>query len=91
MENLGGTAETLRFRPDCWDEDAFFSSQNKIDRFNIVKLVLAKLGRTEKKYTDLNKKMDELLSKHNQYVRKYGQDIPEVRNWKWRPAKNKNK
>ena len=35
--------------------------------------------------------MDELLSKHNDYVRRYGRDIPEVRNWKWTPAKKKHK
>ncbi|MBQ9793003.1 MAG: phosphoketolase family protein, partial [Clostridia bacterium] len=59
-------------------------------RFNVVKAVLAKLGKKEKAYIELDKKMDELLSKHNQYVRKYGQDIPEVRNWKWAPAKKKH-
>ncbi len=64
--------------------------QNKIDRFNIVKSVLKRLGLDDKLYSDLDKKMDDLLSKHNQYVRKYGQDIPEVRNWKWTPAKKKH-
>ena len=38
-------------------------------------------------YKELNQLMDEMLSKHNEYVRKYGQDIPEVRNWTWHPAK----
>jgi xylulose-5-phosphate/fructose-6-phosphate phosphoketolase len=57
--------------------------QNKIDRFNVVKSILEKLGNTEKRYTNLNQKMDEILSKHNEYVRKFGQDIPEVRNWQW--------
>jgi xylulose-5-phosphate/fructose-6-phosphate phosphoketolase len=64
--------------------------QNKIDRFNVVKSVLAKLNKDDKAYIELNNKMDELLSKHNQYVRKFGQDIPEVRNWKWTPAKKKH-
>ena len=64
--------------------------QNKIDRFNIVKSVLAKLGLKDKSQVDLNDKMDELLSKHNEYVRKFGQDIPEVRNWKWNPAKKQH-
>ena len=64
--------------------------QNKIDRFNIVKAVLKRLGLDDKLYGDLNKKMDDLLAKHNQYVRKNGQDIPEVRNWKWTPAKKRH-
>lgn len=61
--------------------------QNKTDRFNIVKGILAKLNKKDERYKKLDAKMDELLSKHNQYVRKYGQDIPEVRNWTWHPAK----
>lgn len=65
--------------------------QNKIDRFNIVKSVLAKLNKTDDEYVTLNKKMDELLSKHNEYVRKFGQDIPEVRNWKWTAPKSSKK
>ena len=64
--------------------------QNKIDRFNVVKSVLKRLGLDDKLYSDLNKKMDEMLDKHNQYVRKFGQDIPEVRNWKWTPAKKRH-
>lgn len=61
--------------------------QNKIDRFNIVKAILSKLNRKGKEYKELNDLMDEMLSKHNEYVRKYGQDIPEVRNWTWHPQK----
>ncbi len=61
--------------------------QNKIDRFHIVKSVIAHLGDTSKKYASLDARMNELLSKHNEYVRKYGQDIPEVRNWKWHSPK----
>ncbi len=64
--------------------------QNKIDRFNVVKAVLKTLSKTEKPYIDLDRKMDEMLSKHNDYVRRHGQDIPEVRNWKWTPPKRKS-
>ena len=63
--------------------------QNQIDRFHIVKSVIAKIGKDDKRYKDLNNKMDDLLSKHNEYVHKHGQDIPEVRNWKWHSPKKK--
>ena len=56
--------------------------QNKVDRFNIVKEVLSKLPQN-KQVANLNTEMDEMLSRHNAYVRKYGIDMPEILNWKW--------
>ena len=61
--------------------------QNGIDRFNIVKTIIKKLNKKGEKELNLYKQMDSLLAKHNEYVRKYGQDIPEVRNWKWHTPK----
>lgn len=61
--------------------------QNGIDRFNIVKAIIKKLNKKGEKELNLYKQMDSLLAKHNEYVRKYGQDIPEVRNWKWHTPK----
>ncbi|MDD4815733.1 MAG: phosphoketolase family protein [Clostridia bacterium] len=57
--------------------------QNKVDRFNFVKLILSKIPQT-KKVKDLDKKMDEILKKHNKYIAKYGIDLPEVREWSWK-------
>jgi xylulose-5-phosphate/fructose-6-phosphate phosphoketolase len=64
--------------------------QNKIDRFNVVKSIITKLKDDSPEYKKTYKKMEDLLSKHNEYVRRYGRDIPEVRNWKWAPAKKKH-
>ena len=61
--------------------------QNGIDRFNIVKTIIKKLNKKGEKELNLYKQMDSLLAKHNEYVRKYGQDNPEVRNWKWHTPK----
>ena len=57
--------------------------QNKIDRFNLVMLAVKylKISKDEKK--KIIRKMEELLLKHNEYIREYGQDLPEIRNWKW--------
>jgi phosphoketolase len=29
---------------------------------------------------------DNMLFEHKQYINKYGEDLPEIRNWKWSAA-----
>jgi len=31
----------------------------------------------------LNQQLKDKLIKHKQYIDKYGEDLPEIRNWKW--------
>lgn len=57
--------------------------QNKIDRYNLFLSVLDKLGLSEKR-KDLVEKMNKLLEKHKKYIAKYGVDMPEVTNWRWK-------
>ena len=56
--------------------------QNKVDRFNIVKAVLAKLPKTEKTKA-LDDLMDKYLAEHHAHIRKNGTDMPLVQNWQW--------
>ena len=58
--------------------------QNEIDRFHLVKDVIKMVPKLRENADALNQQMDELLIKHKEYIREYGQDIPEVKNWKWR-------
>ena len=58
--------------------------QNEIDRFHLVKDVIKMVPKLRENAAYLNQQMDELLIKHKEYIREYGQDIPEVKNWKWR-------
>lgn len=59
--------------------------QNDIDRFHLVEDVLLRLP--QDKFHDqtahLFQKMENKLVEHRQYIREYGQDLPEVANWKW--------
>lgn len=58
---------------------------NELDRFHLVKdAARAVYG---EKAAEVEEKMDQLLSKHNQYIQKYGEDMPEVTEWKWKPLK----
>ncbi len=57
--------------------------QNHIDRFSLVKEALKQLPQLGNKAGHLNQQMNDLLVKHKNYIDEYGQDIPEVLNWKW--------
>ena len=58
--------------------------QNDIDRFHLVEDVLLRLP--QDKFHDqtahLFQQMENKLVEHRQYIREYGQDLPEVANWK---------
>ena len=57
--------------------------QNGIDRYHLFLSVLDKLGLSEKR-KDLVDLMNDKLIKHKDYIKKYGVDMPEVANWKWK-------
>jgi xylulose-5-phosphate/fructose-6-phosphate phosphoketolase len=43
-----------------------------------------RLPQTADKGIDLKQHLKDKLIEHKQYIDKYGQDLPEIRNWKWR-------
>lgn len=55
--------------------------QNKIDRYD---LILDVLKYTKKKNDDLEDYCHKMLNKHYKYIREYGIDMPEVKNWKYK-------
>ena len=57
--------------------------QNHIDRFSLVKEALKHLPQLGDKAGHLNQQMNDLLVKHKNYIAEYGQDLPEVLDWKW--------
>ncbi|KKU50501.1 MAG: putative phosphoketolase [Parcubacteria group bacterium GW2011_GWA1_47_10] len=56
---------------------------NSIDRYHIVKYVIESLQNKGDKETRLFKLMEEKLDEHRRYVVVHGEDVPEVRNWRW--------
>ena len=57
---------------------------NQMDRFDLVKDVVLNLPDADK-YGQIAAEMDSIISKHNQYIRDEGADLPEVENWTWNP------
>jgi xylulose-5-phosphate/fructose-6-phosphate phosphoketolase len=57
--------------------------QNKIDRYDLVLLAIKYLDIEEKTRSKIQRDMNKLLEKHSAYIREYGQDMPEIVDWKW--------
>ena len=58
--------------------------QNKLDRFNLVKDVINHLPNQGSKETYLMELMQNKLLEHANYIRENGEDMPEIKNWKWK-------
>jgi xylulose-5-phosphate/fructose-6-phosphate phosphoketolase len=56
---------------------------NDIDRFHLVQDVLRRLPKLGSKRNAIKKIMQDKLIEHKEYINKYGQDMPEIRDWKW--------
>ena len=57
--------------------------QNEIDRFNLVKAAIKEMPKYKDKAQVLVNWCDEMLKKHNEYIKQNGIDMPFIRNWKW--------
>jgi xylulose-5-phosphate/fructose-6-phosphate phosphoketolase len=56
---------------------------NELDRFHLVMDAIDRLPQTGDKGIYLKQQLKDKLIEHKQYIEKYGQDMPEIRNWKW--------
>ncbi len=60
---------------------------NELDRFHLVIEAIHRLPSTGPQGQALQKLLANKLVQHREYICKFGQDMPEIRNWHW-PARN---
>ena len=57
--------------------------RNDLDRFHLVHDVAQRVAALAPRAAHIKQAMQEKLIEHRQYVTTYGDDMPEVKNWKW--------
>jgi xylulose-5-phosphate/fructose-6-phosphate phosphoketolase len=58
---------------------------NDLDRFHLVMDTIDRVPQTGSAGVYLKQQLQDKLVEHKQYIDRYGQDMPEVRNWRWHP------
>ncbi len=59
---------------------------NDLDRFHLVMDTIDRLPQTSGRELELKRRLQNKLIEHKQYIDLNGQDMPEIRNWKWDPT-----
>jgi xylulose-5-phosphate/fructose-6-phosphate phosphoketolase len=56
---------------------------NRLDRFHLVLNALERLPMLGAADTAIKEQLNKKLDDHQTYIETYGEDMPEIRNWKW--------
>jgi xylulose-5-phosphate/fructose-6-phosphate phosphoketolase len=57
--------------------------RNDLDRFHLVMDTIDRVPKAAERGIYLKQELQNKLIEHKQYICRYGQDLPEIRNWKW--------
>jgi len=56
---------------------------NDLDRFHLVMDVIDRVPGLSSKYAHMKQAMRDMLVDHREYICEHGDDMPEIRDWKW--------
>jgi xylulose-5-phosphate/fructose-6-phosphate phosphoketolase len=56
---------------------------NDLDRFHLAGDVVDRVPRLQRVGAHFKQRLRNLLVEHKQYIREHGEDMPEIRDWKW--------
>jgi xylulose-5-phosphate/fructose-6-phosphate phosphoketolase len=56
---------------------------NDLDRFHLVMSAIDRLPQIGARGAELKHQLDDKLIEHRRYIEEHGEDLPEIRNWKW--------
>jgi xylulose-5-phosphate/fructose-6-phosphate phosphoketolase len=56
---------------------------NDIDRFHLAGDVVDRVPRCQRVGAHCKQFLRDKLIEHKQYIRRYGDDMPEIRDWRW--------
>ncbi len=56
---------------------------NDLDRFHLVMDTIDRLPQTGDRGIYLKQQLKDKLIEHKQYINRHGEDMPEIRNWRW--------
>jgi xylulose-5-phosphate/fructose-6-phosphate phosphoketolase len=59
--------------------------RNDMDRFHLVQDVIDRVPSLGSRYAHVRQRMADKRVEHTAYIRAHGDDMPEVREWRWRP------
>ncbi len=62
--------------------------QNEIDRFHLVINALQVIPRYKNSSLALINWCNEMLKHHKEYIKKYGEDMPYIKDWKWQDTED---
>ena len=58
--------------------------RNDLDRFHLVADVVERVPRLRQKAAYVKQHVRDMLIAHKEYIRAYGEDMPEIRDWQWK-------
>ncbi len=61
---------------------------NDLDRFHLAAAVIDRVPKLGERATLVQQELRSKLLEHKAYIRQHGEDMPEIRDWKWNGLKN---